>query len=70
MIMNVRATRRRIATICGNLFGCGDEKGTGVVGEDIKDAAFNKTSADRLLHQLGNAREGRSHGNAKKDRCA
>jgi len=55
---------------CGNLFGCGDEKGTGVVGEDIKDAAFNKTSADRLLHQLGNAREGRSHGNAKKDRCA
>ena len=25
---------------CGNLFGCGDEKGTGVLREDIKDAAF------------------------------
>jgi hypothetical protein len=25
---------------CGNLFGCGDEKGTGVIREDIKDAAF------------------------------
>jgi acetamidase/formamidase len=35
---------------CGNLFGCGDEKGTGVVREDIKDAAFGKPSADRLLH--------------------
>jgi acetamidase/formamidase len=36
---------------CGNLFGCGDEKGTGVVREDIKDAAFNKPAADRLLHR-------------------
>jgi len=36
---------------CGNLFGCGDEKGAGVVREDIKDAAFNKPSADRLLHR-------------------
>lgn len=35
---------------CGNLFGCGEEKGTGVFREDIKDAAFNKSSADRLLH--------------------
>ena len=35
---------------CGNLFGCGDEKGTGVVREDIKDAAFGKRAADRLLH--------------------
>lgn len=35
---------------CGNLFGCGDEKGTGVLREDIKDAAFGKRSADRLLH--------------------
>ena len=35
---------------CGNLFGCGDEKGTGVLREDIKEAAFNKRSADRLLH--------------------
>ena len=23
---------------CANLFGCGDEKGTGVVRDDIKDA--------------------------------
>lgn len=35
---------------CGNLFGCGDEKGTGIIREDIKDAAFNRQSADRLLH--------------------
>jgi acetamidase/formamidase len=35
---------------CGNLFGCGDEKGTGVIREDIKDAAFDKRVADRLVH--------------------
>src|SRR5271169_1241582 len=35
---------------CGNLFGCGDEKGTGVLREDIKDAAFDAQAADRLLH--------------------
>ncbi len=35
---------------CGGLFGCGDEKGTGVVREDIKDGAFDKRVADRLLH--------------------
>jgi len=35
---------------CGNLFGCGDEKGTGVIREDIKDAAFSKRAGDRLLH--------------------
>jgi acetamidase/formamidase len=35
---------------CGGLFGCGDEKGTGVIREDIKDGAFNKRRADRLLH--------------------
>ncbi|HYA97832.1 MAG TPA: acetamidase/formamidase family protein, partial [Methylomirabilota bacterium] len=34
---------------CCNLFGCGDEKGTGVLREDIKDAAFSPRSADRLL---------------------
>ena len=36
---------------CGNLFGCGDEKGTGVIREDIEDAAFDRRSADRLLHR-------------------
>lgn len=35
---------------CGNLFGCGDEKGTGVLREDLKDAAFTPRTADRLLH--------------------
>ncbi|MDE2166736.1 MAG: acetamidase/formamidase family protein [Alphaproteobacteria bacterium] len=35
---------------CGNLFGCGDEQGTGIIREDIKDAALNRRSADRLLH--------------------
>ena len=35
---------------CGNLFGCGDEKGTGIVRDDIKDAAVNRRTSDRLLH--------------------
>ena len=35
---------------CGNLFGCGDEKGTGTVREDIKDAAVSLRTSDRLLH--------------------
>jgi len=35
---------------CGNLFGCGEEQGTGVFREDIKDAAFTRRAADRLLH--------------------
>jgi acetamidase/formamidase len=35
---------------CANLFGCGDEKGTGIVREDIKNAAFNERTSDRLLH--------------------
>ena len=35
---------------CGGLFGCGDEKGTGVVREDIKDGAFDGRAADRLMH--------------------
>jgi acetamidase/formamidase len=35
---------------CGNLFGCGEENGTGVLREDIKDAALTKRVADRLLH--------------------
>ena len=35
---------------CCGLFGCGDEKGTRVVREDIKAGAFDKRAADRLLH--------------------
>src|SRR5262245_16701039 len=35
---------------CGNFFGCGDAKGTGILREDIKDAAFTRRAADRLLH--------------------
>ena len=35
---------------CANLFGCGDEKGTGIIREDIKDAAFDNRASDRLLH--------------------
>lgn len=35
---------------CGDLFGCGEEQGTGVHRSDITEAAFNKRSADRLLH--------------------
>ncbi|HKD13698.1 MAG TPA: acetamidase/formamidase family protein [Candidatus Angelobacter sp.] len=35
---------------CGDLFGCGEEKGTGIVREDLKDAAVSRRAADRLLH--------------------
>jgi hypothetical protein len=35
---------------CSNLFGCGDEKGIGVLREDIKERAFNNRASDRLLH--------------------
>jgi acetamidase/formamidase len=35
---------------CGNLFGCGEEQGTGMFREDIKDAAFTRRAADRLSH--------------------
>lgn len=35
---------------CGNLFGCGEEQGTGIVREDINDAVFSRQRADRLLH--------------------
>ena len=34
---------------CGNLFGCGDEQGTGVLREDIKNAALSRRATDRLL---------------------
>jgi len=35
---------------CGNLFGCGDENGTGVFREDLKDSVFTQRASDRLLH--------------------
>lgn len=43
---------------CGSLFGCGDEKGTGIIREDIKEHAFNKRAADRLLHMREVDQEG------------
>jgi acetamidase/formamidase len=46
---------------CGGLFGCGDEKGTGVIREDIKDGAFGRRAADRLLH-LGEVEQERLDG--------
>src|SRR5258708_4678081 len=46
---------------CGGLFGCGDEKGTGVIREDIKDGAFDKRTADRLLH-MGEVEQARLDG--------
>ena len=36
---------------CGNLFGCGDENGTGILREDITDGAFDRRAADRLSHR-------------------
>lgn len=35
---------------CGGLFGCGDEQGTGVCREDIKDGVFDRRASDRLAH--------------------
>jgi acetamidase/formamidase len=35
---------------CANLFGCGDEQGTGIIREDIKDAAVSSGASDRLRH--------------------
>jgi len=35
---------------CGNLFGCGNEKDTDVLGEDIKDTTVTTRAADRLRH--------------------
>jgi hypothetical protein len=35
---------------CGNLFGCGDEKGTGVLRQDLTDSVFTRRAADRLWH--------------------
>jgi acetamidase/formamidase len=35
---------------CGNLFGCGDEKGTGVLRQDLAEQAFTPRATDRLLH--------------------
>jgi hypothetical protein len=36
--------------VCANLFGCGDEKGIGILREDIKEHAFDNRASDRLLH--------------------
>ena len=54
---------------CGGLFGCGDEKGTGVVREDIKAGAFDKRTADRLLHMDDGQRLQAAH-DARGDRAA
>lgn len=35
---------------CGNLFGCGEENGTGILRSDIQEAASTRRSMDRLLH--------------------
>ena len=35
---------------CADLFGCGDEKGTGIIREDIRESAFGCRTSDRLLH--------------------
>lgn len=42
--------QHRHSHACASLFGCGDEKGTGIIREDIKEAAFNSCASDRLLH--------------------
>ena len=44
------APSRRNWTGCGNLSGCGEEKGTGVLREEARDAALTNRTADRLRH--------------------
>jgi acetamidase/formamidase len=36
---------------CGGLFGCGEEQGTGIVREEIREAACGAKPGDRLLHR-------------------
>jgi hypothetical protein len=36
--------------ICSNLFGCGDEKGIGILRDDIKERVFDNRASDRLLN--------------------
>ena len=38
---------------CGNLFGCGDEQGTGIVREDIKDGAYQRYTGDASVPGQG-----------------
>jgi acetamidase/formamidase len=35
---------------CGNLFGCGEENGTGVLRQDLTERIFTRQVADRLSH--------------------
>ncbi|HEX7156859.1 MAG TPA: acetamidase/formamidase family protein [Burkholderiaceae bacterium] len=35
---------------CGNLFGCGEENGTGVIRQDLNEGIFTRRAADRLTH--------------------
>src|ERR1700726_2169535 len=47
---NQRTPRHIHPHACANIFGCGDELGTGILREDIKEGAFGKRASDRLLH--------------------
>jgi hypothetical protein len=47
---SARARHHSDHHVCANLFGCGDEKGTGIIREDMKDAAFDDRACDTLLH--------------------
>ncbi|HUN28405.1 MAG TPA: twin-arginine translocation signal domain-containing protein, partial [Alphaproteobacteria bacterium] len=35
---------------CGALFGCGEERGTGVVRQDLAEWSYTPRAADRLTH--------------------
>lgn len=50
---NEHAPRHFHHHACTNLFGCGDEKGIGILREDIKESAFDNRASDRLLHMDG-----------------
>src|SRR3977135_3896993 len=50
MILKATLTRRRSITTAAVCSVAANEKGTGVLREEIKAGAFDKRTADRLLH--------------------
>ena len=42
---------------CADLFGCGDEKGTGIIREDIKDTAFDNRASRRRAARRAKGRD-------------
>ena len=48
---NPRSPSGDLPHSCGDLFGCGEEKGTGVLRREVQDAILTRPVSDRLLHR-------------------